>query len=47
MIVYVESNFVLEIALLQEEHEGCAAIIDLSESKSIDLVIPGFSTVSS
>jgi predicted nucleic acid-binding protein len=43
VIVYVESNFVLEIALLQEEHESCAAIIDLSESKSIDLVIPGFS----
>ena len=43
MIVYVESNFVLEMALLQEEHQSCASIISLAESNSIDLAIPAFS----
>ena len=43
MIVYVESNFVLELALLQEEHESCQALLSLAESQDIDLVLPAFS----
>ena len=43
MIVYVESNFVLELALLQEEHDSCDAIIMLAETRDIELVVPAFS----
>jgi predicted nucleic acid-binding protein len=43
MIVYVESNFVLELTLLQHEYKSCEAILDASESRSIVLVIPAFS----
>lgn len=43
MIVYVESNFVLELAFLQEEHESCEKFLRLSESKDIHLVLPAFS----
>jgi predicted nucleic acid-binding protein len=42
MIVYVESNFVLELAYLQEEHESCEAILVLSEEGKIELVIPAY-----
>lgn len=43
MIVYVESNFVLELALLQEEHAGCSVLLDLAERRDLDLVIPMYS----
>ena len=43
MIVYVESNFVLELAFLQEEHESCLELLGLSESGDISLVLPAFS----
>ena len=43
MIVYIESNFVLELALLQEEHRSCEAIVSLAESSTIDLAVPAFS----
>jgi predicted nucleic acid-binding protein len=43
MIVYVESNFVLELAFLQEEHESCLELLGLSESGDIRLVLPAFS----
>ena len=43
MIVYVESNFVLELAFLQEHHEQCDKIISLAASRQIDLVIPTIS----
>ena len=43
MIVYVESNFVLELAFLQEEHESCLELLSLSESEDICLVLPAFS----
>lgn len=43
MIVYVESNFVLELAFLQEEHESCEELLSLSESGDIRLVLPAFS----
>ena len=43
MIVYVESNFVLELAYLQEEYENCLALLSLAESQDIHLVLPAFS----
>ena len=43
MIVFIESNFVLELALLQEEHRSCDSILSLAESLTIDLAIPAFS----
>lgn len=45
MIVYIESNFVLELALLQDEHRSCDSIVSIAESQSIDLAIPAFSLV--
>ena len=43
MIVYVESNFVLELALLQEDHQECEEILDLAEVNKITLMLPAFS----
>lgn len=43
MNVYVESNFVLELAFLQQEHESCSQLLTRSETGEIDLVIPAFS----
>ena len=43
MIVYVESNFVLELAFLQEEYENCLELLALAESRDIYLVLPAFS----
>lgn len=45
MIVYAESNFLLELAYLQEEHESCEAILDLAESGRIRLLLPAFAVV--
>ena len=43
MNVYVESNFVLEQALEQEQSESCQRLIELAIAGSIRLVIPAFS----
>lgn len=43
MIVYVESNFVLELALLQEQHASADAILAKAESGEIRLAFPAFS----
>ena len=43
MTVYVESNFVLEQALQQEQSDSCDAIVNLAASSDISLVIPAFS----
>ena len=43
MIVYVESNFVLELAFHQEEYESCLELLGLAESQDIHLVLPAFS----
>ncbi|MDB5246973.1 MAG: hypothetical protein JWQ40_1367 [Segetibacter sp.] len=45
MIVYVESNFVLEIALRQEQLESCNSIIQLAEESKLQLVLPAYSLV--
>ena len=43
MNVYVESNFVLELALVQEQHASCEAIVGLAEAGRARLVIPAYS----
>ena len=40
MTVYVESNFVLEHSLQQEEWDSCDAILDLASKGRISLVVP-------
>jgi hypothetical protein len=43
MIVYVETNFVLELARLQEQYRSCEEVLSLAEAAKITLVIPAFS----
>ena len=43
MDVYVESNFVLELVLRQEEREAARGMLALAEGGRIDLAIPAFS----
>jgi hypothetical protein len=43
MTVYVESNFVLEHSLQQEECDSCAEIIKLASNGRITLAVPAFS----
>jgi hypothetical protein len=43
MNVYVESNFVLEQALEQEQCESCQELIGIASAGSIRLVVPAFS----
>jgi hypothetical protein len=44
VIVYVETNFVLELALLQQEHEECETLLDLAKEHSyMELALPAFS----
>jgi len=42
VLVYVESNFALEIALAQEESDVAEGILKLAESSEITLAIPSF-----
>lgn len=43
MRVYVETNFVLELALEQTGHEACARLLELAESRDMELALPAFS----
>jgi len=43
MRVYVESNFVLEQALQQEQCEACDRILQFAVSRRISLLVPAFS----
>jgi predicted nucleic acid-binding protein len=43
--IYVESNFVLELALLQEQHVSCEDILRLCEASNAQLIIPAYSLV--
>ncbi|HEX6038767.1 PIN domain-containing protein [Longimicrobium sp.] len=43
MIVYAESNFVLELAFLRADHENAERLLELSEAGRIRLVVPAFS----
>lgn len=42
MNVYVESNFVFELALLQEQSDSCERILDLCRTGGARLVIPAY-----
>jgi hypothetical protein len=42
MIVYVESNFILELAYLQEGHEACAKILEYANGNSVHLILPAY-----
>jgi hypothetical protein len=43
MNVYVESNFVLELALEQEKSESCSEIIQIAQDQRLQLFVPAFS----
>jgi hypothetical protein len=45
--VYVETNFVLELALQQAQHAECEEFVRLAESKSVIIALPAFSLVES
>jgi predicted nucleic acid-binding protein len=42
LLAYIESNFILELAYLQEEHEACESILKLAEKRQIGLAVPAF-----
>lgn len=42
MIAYVESNFILEVAYVREEHGSCDRLMALSESHALVLALPAF-----
>lgn len=42
MNIYVESNFVLELAQLQEQYEACENILSICEAGRAELVLPAF-----
>jgi predicted nucleic acid-binding protein len=43
--IYVESNFVLELALFQEQHASCEDILRLCQAGNAQLIIPAYSLV--
>lgn len=43
MVVYVETNFILEMGYRQAENEFCERIVELAENGRIALAIPSFS----
>ena len=43
MNVYVESNFVLELALERQQHESCRQLLQFSSAGSVNLIVPAFS----
>lgn len=43
MNVYVESNFVLELALVQEQSASCEEILGFCEASRLRLVVPAYS----
>ncbi|MBB4638003.1 PIN domain-containing protein [Longimicrobium terrae] len=47
MIVYAESNFLLELAYLQEEHEFCEQLVGLAAQGRVQLRLPAFSVIES
>lgn len=47
LILLVETNFVLELAFLQEDHERCRALLDLAKERPdhLELTLPASSVV--
>jgi hypothetical protein len=43
VIVYVETNFLLELAYLQERRESCDVILEMAKTGEITLALPAFS----
>lgn len=43
MRIYVESNFILELALLQEQSSSCERILGLCEAQRVQLILPAYS----
>jgi predicted nucleic acid-binding protein len=43
VIVYVETNFLLELAYLQERRDSCQEILELAKAGVIRLLLPAFS----
>jgi len=43
--VYIESNFVLELAFLQEQSSSCEEILRLAEGAHIRLVVPAYALI--
>ncbi len=42
MNVYIETNFIIEFARLQDQHAGCEGILKLAEENRINLIVPAF-----
>jgi len=40
--VFVESNFVLELALQRNDHESCTRLLDLAVQRRIEVFMPAF-----
>jgi predicted nucleic acid-binding protein len=45
VIVYVESNFILEIALLQEQHSACEELLELCVKGRIQILLPTYAMI--
>jgi predicted nucleic acid-binding protein len=43
--IFVESNFVLELALRQEQHPSCDGLLGLAESRSVELLVPAYALI--
>jgi predicted nucleic acid-binding protein len=41
--IYVETNFVLELAFAQEQAESCCQLLDLCDRGKVSIVLPAFS----
>ncbi|MBT9098712.1 DUF4935 domain-containing protein [Methylovulum psychrotolerans] len=41
--IYVESNFILELAWMQEEHESCEKILEICQEQHAKLLVPAYS----
>ncbi|WP_019500265.1 PIN domain-containing protein [Pseudanabaena sp. PCC 6802] len=47
MKIYVESNFILEMVLRQEQYRSCEAIVAICEDRKAQLIIPAYCVVES
>ncbi len=45
MNIYIESNFVLELTLLQEDHDNCERILSLCENGQAKLILPAYAFI--
>jgi predicted nucleic acid-binding protein len=43
ILLYVETNYILELAFAQEQSESCQRLLEISEQGNLKLVIPAFS----